>query len=127
MSRINPKYTTSGGTQSPPLEDHEPMGVCSIRGGNAGGIPDRLQRSQYFDSPELQEQEPGQPKAKAATKVEEPLGDMSTTDTIPKQQQMNLADLRPAHDPQPGPVLETVPAGLFKKMGNDDICGARRA
>ena len=43
MSRTNIKYT--GGTQSPPLEDHEPMGVCSISGGNAGGIPDRLQRS----------------------------------------------------------------------------------
>ncbi|KAI9458657.1 hypothetical protein BJY52DRAFT_419138 [Lactarius psammicola] len=124
MSRINIKLTTTGGTQSPPLEDHEPMGVCSIRGGNAGGIPDRLQRSQYFDSPESREQEP----AKAATKVEQPRGDMSTTDIIPEQQ-MNLGDLRPAHDPQPGAVLETAPmaSGPFKKMGNDDIHSARRA
>jgi hypothetical protein len=99
------------------------MGVCSIRGGNAGGIPDRLQRSQYFDSPELQEQDQ---KAKAATKVEQPRGDMSTTDTIPEQQR-NLADLRPAHDPQPGAVLETAPTGPFKKMGTDDIRSARRA
>ncbi|KAH9061085.1 hypothetical protein EDB87DRAFT_1611872 [Lactarius vividus] len=95
MSRINVRPTTTGGTQSPPLEDHEPMGVCSIRGGNAGGIPDRLQRSQYFDSPELQEQEP----AKAPTKVEQ------TTETIPEQQK-NLDDLKPAHDPQPGAVFE---------------------
>ncbi|KAH9039200.1 hypothetical protein EDB84DRAFT_1478054, partial [Lactarius hengduanensis] len=99
--------TTAGGTQSPPLEDHEPMGVSSIRGGNAGGIPDRLQRSQYFDSPESQEQEP----AKAPTK------------------QKNLDDLRPAHDPQPRAVLETAPtaSGPFKKMGNDDVRSARRA
>jgi hypothetical protein len=38
----------SGGTQSPPLEDHHPMGACSIRGGNVGGIPDRQQRSGTF-------------------------------------------------------------------------------
>lgn len=100
------------------------MGVCSIRGGNAGGIPDRLQRSQYFDSPELQEQEQVQPKAKAAT-VEQPRGDMST---IPEQQ-TNLDDLKPAHDPQPGAVLETAPtaSGPFKKMGKDDIRSAMRA
>ena len=62
--------------------------------------------SEYFDSPELQEQEPGQLKVKAATKVDQPRGDMSTTtDTIPEQQ-LNLADLRPSHDPQPGAVLE---------------------
>ncbi|KAF8260818.1 hypothetical protein EI94DRAFT_1811193 [Lactarius quietus] len=126
MSQINPKYSSAGGTQSPPSEDHEPMGACSIEGGNVGGIPDRLQRSQYFDSPELQEHEPGQPKAKAATKVEQTRGDMSSTDTIPKQQ-MNLDDLRPSHDPQPGAVFETAPTGPFKKMGNDDIRSARRA
>ena len=32
------------GTQSPPLQDNSPMGVSSIRGGNAGAIPDREQR-----------------------------------------------------------------------------------
>ncbi|KAH9171351.1 hypothetical protein EDB89DRAFT_1972122 [Lactarius sanguifluus] len=125
MSRINVRLTTAGGTQSPPLEDHEPMGACSIRGGNAGGIPDRLQRSQYFDLPELQGQEP----AKAPTKVEQPREDMSTTaETIPEQQK-NLDDLRPAHDPQPWAVLETAPtaSGPFKKMGNDDVRSARRA
>jgi len=39
------------------------MGACSIEGGNVGGIPDRQQRSHYFDPPE-QEQEQTQVKAK---------------------------------------------------------------
>ena len=33
------------GTQSPPMEDNAPMGVSSIRGGNAGAVPDREQRA----------------------------------------------------------------------------------
>ncbi|KAA1472561.1 hypothetical protein DENSPDRAFT_930370 [Dentipellis sp. KUC8613] len=51
---MNPVKTTIGisGTQSPPIEDAEPMGASSIRGGNAGGVPDRVQRAQYFDGPE---------------------------------------------------------------------------
>jgi len=33
------------------------MGACSIEGGNVGGIPDRQQRSEYFDPSEhVQEQ-----------------------------------------------------------------------
>ncbi|KAI9507581.1 hypothetical protein F5148DRAFT_1376434 [Russula earlei] len=46
-----------GGTQSPPLEDCHPMGACSIKGGNAGGIPDRQQRSDYFDLPEKEQEQ----------------------------------------------------------------------
>jgi len=61
----------------------------------------------YFDSSESQEQETVQPKAKAATKVEQPHGDMSTTDPSPQQQtQMNLDELKPASDPQPGAMFE---------------------
>ncbi|EIM89074.1 uncharacterized protein STEHIDRAFT_154763 [Stereum hirsutum FP-91666 SS1] len=37
------------GTQSPPLQDNEPMGASSIKGGNAGAVPDREQRGAYFD------------------------------------------------------------------------------
>lgn len=46
MSRIS----STGGTQSPPLEDCQPMGACSIKGGNVGGIPDRQQRSRKISS-----------------------------------------------------------------------------
>ncbi|TFY63327.1 hypothetical protein EVG20_g6357 [Dentipellis fragilis] len=51
---MNPDKITTGisGTQSPPIEDAEPMGASSIRGGNAGGVPDREQRAQYFDDTE---------------------------------------------------------------------------
>ncbi|KAI0000201.1 hypothetical protein BJV74DRAFT_822180 [Russula compacta] len=48
------RSSSIGGTQSPPLEDCQPMGACSIEGGNVGGIPDRQQRSQYFDSSDQQ-------------------------------------------------------------------------
>ncbi|THH19136.1 hypothetical protein EW146_g1998 [Bondarzewia mesenterica] len=39
---------TVSGTQFPPVMDNEPMGASSIRGGNAGGIPDREQRSSLW-------------------------------------------------------------------------------
>ena len=57
---------------------------------------------EYFDQPEFQEQESVQPKAKATSKAEQPRGDIPV---IPEQQ-VNLDDLKPAHDPQPGAVLE---------------------
>ncbi|KAI0052166.1 hypothetical protein FA95DRAFT_1675432 [Auriscalpium vulgare] len=37
------------GTQSPPIEDSEPMGRSSVGGGPVKGVPDREQRAQYFD------------------------------------------------------------------------------
>ncbi|VDB96821.1 unnamed protein product [Peniophora sp. CBMAI 1063] len=39
------------GTQSPPMQDNAPMGASSIRGGNAGAVPDREQRDAYFNEP----------------------------------------------------------------------------
>ncbi|KZV76434.1 hypothetical protein PENSPDRAFT_680105 [Peniophora sp. CONT] len=42
------------GTQSPPMEDNSPMGASSIRGGNAGAVPDREQRGAYFEEPKTE-------------------------------------------------------------------------
>ncbi|KAF8474489.1 hypothetical protein DFH94DRAFT_762694 [Russula ochroleuca] len=68
MSQIDPRTSYVGGTQSPPPDDCHPMGVCSIEGGNAGGIPDRQQRSQYFDPSEhVQEQTQAQGTPLSAT------------------------------------------------------------
>ncbi|KAI0252479.1 hypothetical protein BJV78DRAFT_1200923 [Lactifluus subvellereus] len=122
MSQINIRVTTAGGTQSPPLEDHVPMGACSIRGGNAGGIPDRQQRSQYFDPSEYKQE---QEQIQAQTK---PQRMPDATDAV-RGQQINLDHLEPAHDPQPAPVLETAPtaSGPFKRMSSDDIRSAMRA
>ncbi|ETW78044.1 hypothetical protein HETIRDRAFT_454102 [Heterobasidion irregulare TC 32-1] len=44
--------TGISGTQSPAMQDCEPMGASSIRGGNAGGVPDSQQRAQYFEDTE---------------------------------------------------------------------------
>ena len=40
--------TGISGTQSPAMQDCEPMGASSIRGGNAGGVPDSQQRARSY-------------------------------------------------------------------------------
>ncbi|KAI0298693.1 hypothetical protein B0F90DRAFT_1731792 [Multifurca ochricompacta] len=133
MSHINIKITTTaGGTQSPPSEDHHPMGASSIKGGNVGGIPDRQQRSrplsksshypEYFDPPEQ-----GQEQTQAQYNPTEahPQTTLNTTDAV-RGQQVNLDNLEPAHDPQPAPTAP-ITSGPFKKMGKEDIRSATRA
>ncbi|KAI0266064.1 hypothetical protein BC834DRAFT_969594 [Gloeopeniophorella convolvens] len=113
MSHTNIKSTTAGGTQSPPLEDSHPLGASSIKGGNAGGVPDREQRSQYFD-------EPAQPN---------PVESVPTASDAVRGQPIDLDALEPAHDPQPASLFETAPtaSGPFKKMSDKDIRSATRA
>ncbi|KAF7792324.1 hypothetical protein EIP86_003360 [Pleurotus ostreatoroseus] len=41
-------HSTLGGTQSPPLQDPEPLGVSNMRGDKPQGVPDAKQREQYF-------------------------------------------------------------------------------
>ena len=37
-------HSTLGGTQSPPLQDPEPLGVSNMRGDKPQGVPDAKQR-----------------------------------------------------------------------------------
>jgi len=50
------------------------MGACSIKGGNVGGIPDRQQRSHYFDPSEEAEAKPMQVETQGSTDSENSMG-----------------------------------------------------